>query len=302
MLDSADATAWQADVLARGFTWPQSPRWIEGKLFVSDIHHGRVVSVDDGGEVSVELEKAYDVTPPFIPCGLLPTAGDTLVVSMAENTVVSLASGEVVIDLSAAAHSVRPTDLVVAPTGHIFVSQIGFEIAAGGEWAESPLIRVGPDSHVDVADEGGTFMITSGLGILPDDETLIVTEVGKAALHALTIGADGSLTDRRVYAELDVHGMCIDAEGGVWVAQTGSRQCVRVAPGGGSITDRIDLPEGGSAVACALGGRDGKTLFITMGIESLDADKSRNGLGGLIVAARVDVPGQPVRVHGGFRA
>jgi len=70
------------------------------------------------------------------------------------------------------------------------------------------------------------------------------------------------LINHRVFAQFsEIHpdGICLDQEGGIWVSSFSKGQFLRVLEGG-AITHRIDVP-GRHAVACQLGGQNGKTLF-----------------------------------------
>lgn len=281
-----------AEPFADGFTWPQSPRWIDARLYVSDLHAGRVVSYDDDGTEHV-VYASDDPDEAFAPCGIVTWDGELAAISMSVNRLVSLRDGRTLAQFDAA-YSTLPTDVVRLPSGDLVLSQVGSDIWHGAEFTTSPLIRVRPDGSAAAIGEAGDFMITSGIGLSADGSTLFVTEVGTGTLYALTVAEDGSLSDRRVHARLDVHGACVDLDGGVWIAQTSQSACVRVSPDGASITDVVSLPEGsGTAVACELGGPDLRTLYITTGTESLDAEKSRAGRAGHVVRTEVDVPGVP---------
>jgi sugar lactone lactonase YvrE len=103
----------------------------------------------------------------------------------------------------------------------------------------------------------------NGMVITPDRTTLIVAESIGRRLTAYTIGADGSLSNRRIFADgLDgpPDGICLDAEGGVWTSMTLANQFDRIIEGG-TVTDRIDMGDR-TAIACALGGPERRTLFM----------------------------------------
>ena len=94
------------------------------------------------------------------------------------------------------------------------------------------------------------------------DDVLIVAESYGHCLTAFTVASDGSLSERRVWADLgdaNPDGICLDAEGAVWYADAPHRRCVRVAEGGG-VLDVVEVDRG--CFACMLGGTDGRTLFI----------------------------------------
>ena len=81
-------------------------------------------------------------------------------------------------------------------------------------------------------------------------------------LTAFDIAADGSLSNRRVWADLDgdfPDGICLDAENAVWYADVPNKHCVRVREGG-EVLQTIDLDRG--CFACMLVGVDNRTLFL----------------------------------------
>ena len=171
--------------------------------------------------------------------------------------------------------------MVVDDTGRAYV---GSQAREGGVIA-----RIDPDDSVTVVAENLDF--PNGMVITPDRATLIVAESIGRRLTAFTVGADGSLSDRRLFADgLDgpPDGICLDAEGGVWVAMTLAHQFERIVEGG-TVTDRIDMGDR-TAIACTLGGPERRTLFL---LSSTDAYPQR--LIGTklsrVDAMIVDVPG-----------
>ena len=123
------------------------------------------------------------------------------------------------------------------------------------------VVRVDTDETATVVAENLDF--PNGMVITPDRTTLIVAESVGRRLTAYTIGADGSLTDRRTFADgLDgpPDGICLDADGGVWAAMTLANPFDRIVAGG-EVTDRIDIGDR-TAIACTLGGPERRTLFL----------------------------------------
>jgi len=107
---------------------------------------------------------------------------------------------------------------------------------------------------------------------------LIIAESYGKRLTAFDIGGDGSLSNRRVWADLGdgvPDGICIDVEMAVWYADVPNKRCVRVKEGG-EVLQTVQLDRGG--FACTLGGADKKTLFI-MAAEWHGAAKMMDGAG-----------------------
>ena len=133
------------------------------------------------------------------------------------------------------------------------------------------IIRVDPDDSATIVAEDLDF--PNGMVITPDRKTLIVAESIGRRLSAFTIGGDGALHDRRIFADgLDgpPDGIALDAEGAVWASMTLAHQFERIIAGG-AVTDRIDMGER-VAIACTLGGPDRRTLFL---LSSTDAYPQR---------------------------
>jgi sugar lactone lactonase YvrE len=82
-------------------------------------------------------------------------------------------------------------------------------------------------------------------------------------------------------------GMCIDSEGGLWIAHWGAG-CVRRLLPDGRCDSVVHVPVS-QVSSVALGGPDLRTLYITTAAEALDG---REPLAGGLFAARVDVAGR----------
>ena len=124
------------------------------------------------------------------------------------------------------------------------------------------------------------------MAVTPADGALRGAESYGNRLTAVSIGDDGALSNRRVWADLpDDHpvGICLDAEGAVWAADVGNRHCVRVREGG-EVLQTIDADRG--CFACALGGVDGTTLYIVTAAWPNDFRTPT----GQVLAVQVEVP------------
>ena len=270
-------------ILLAGLAFPEGPRWHDDRLWFSDMHAHRVMTVDLDGhsETIVDVEHC--------PSGLgwLPD-GRLLVVSMTDRRLLRLDPDglQEVADLSGlASHDCN--DMVVDAHGRAYIGNFGFDLHARAEAKNAEIVLVTPDGDARVVAEDLHF--PNGTVITPDGRTLIVGESFGACLTAFDIAEDGSLSGRRVFAKLDgllADGICLDAEGAVWVASPVSHAAVRVAEGGAE-KDRVAVET--QAYACMLGGPDGRTLFLctsgAMGPEDCRAQRS-----GRIEAVTVEVP------------
>jgi sugar lactone lactonase YvrE len=268
-------------VFVSGIGFGEGPRWHDGRLWFSDFHQHSVSSVGDDGTRVVQLE--IDDSPSGL--GWLPD-GRLLVVAMESRRVLRVEpDGGVVThaDLSAVAVG-RANDMVVAADGTAYVGNFGFEL--GTPMQPAVLARVQPDGTVDVVADGLEF--PNGTVITPDGRTLIVGESMAKRVTAFTIADDGTLHDRRLWADLgDVmpDGCTLDTEGAIWFADARGTAVVRVREGG-EVTDRIEADQ--HTFACALGGDDGRTLFVICA-DGFGGEEDAPPTG-TVRTARVDVP------------
>jgi len=265
----------QATQLIDGLHFGEGPRWHDGRLWFSDFYDHAVKAVGLDGSVEVMADV------PHQPSGLgwLPD-GRLLVVSMVDRTVLRQEpDGTLAVhaDLSDLA-PFHCNDMVVDAQGRAYVGNFGFDLDAflaehgvEGALAEpgpprTVLLRVDPDGSVHVVADGLKF--PNGTVITPDGATLIVAETLGLCLTAFTIADDGSLHDRRLWADLGFHapdGICLDADGNVWVANPLSPEAVLYAPGGAAI-EKVETSQ--PCFACMLGGDDGRTLFCLTAVSS----------------------------------
>ncbi len=145
-------------------------------------------------------------------------------------------------------------ELVVDGRGNAYVNGGGFDMMAGEPYAPGGIVLAKPDGTVQQVADGLAF--PNGMAVTADNRTLIVGESYAKRLTAYDIANDGTLDNRRVWADLGdgvPDGICIDTEGAVWYADVPNKHCVRVREGG-DVLDTVALDRG--AFACALGGPD----------------------------------------------
>jgi sugar lactone lactonase YvrE len=281
-------------VLADGIYFGEGPRWRDGRLWFSDFYAHAVKSVSLAGDLRTEFE--IDDQPSGL--GWMPD-GSLLVVSMTKRQVLRRTSDGAIslhADLSHIA-TWHCNDMVVDAQGGAYVGNFGFnldaEIAARGvpdvlaNHPTAKLAYVAPDGQTRIAAEDMHF--PNGPVITPDGKTLILGETLAACLTAFDIGANGDLSNRRVWAPTSPavpDGICLDAEGAIWVANPIAPQCVRIAQGG-EVKETIDT--GAPCYACMLGGDDGRTLFM-LTASSSDSHAAAASPSGKILIATVDSP------------
>ncbi len=277
-------------IVVEGLAFGEGPRWHEGRLWLSDMHGHQVLAVTDDGSGPGQVEVIGEV--PTQPSGLgwLPD-GRLLVVSMTDRRLLRLepdGTWHEHADLTSVA-TFHCNDMVVDSAGNAYVGNFGFDLGTKGVApVPADLALVRPDGTVTVAARGLDF--PNGSVITPDGATLIVAESVGRRLAAFDIAADGTLSGRRVWADLDrgvPDGICLDAEGAVWFADPRANRVVRVAEGG-EVLASIDADRG--CFACMLGGPGRRTLYVLTASTS-QADKAAAERTGQVVAVDVDVPG-----------
>jgi len=275
------------EAFVKGLAFPEGPRWHDGALWLSDFYQRRVLRVTADGQV----HPVVDV--PGQPSGLgwLPD-GRLLVVSMNDRRLLRLDGNTLVQAADLSGLSPWPcNDMLVDGQGRAYIGSFGFDLQARAPFAPANLLMVTPEGRVQVAAQDMHF--PNGTVLTPDGRTLIVAESYGQRLTAFDVGAGGTLANRRVWAQLagkgvGPDGICLDAEGAIWVASPVSRELLRVRQGG-EVTDRI--PTEGQAVACMLGGDDRRTLFVLTGRVLVTPEQSLADRSGMVWTTRVPVPG-----------
>jgi len=236
--------------LMNGLVIGESPRWHEGRLWFAHWGAQEIIAVDVEGnsEVVAQGPSGLGWSIDWLPDGRLLVTGRQLLRREADGSLVTHA------DLSGVSDGWN--EIVVDGRGNIYLNSVGFRFGEE-EFRPGIIALVTPDGSVRQVADGIAF--PNGMVVTPDNSTLIVAESFAGRLTAFDIAADGSLSNRRVWAEgLAPDGICVDAEGAVWTS-TGKADCVRVGEGG-EILQRIELDR--SPFACMLGGNDRKTLFM----------------------------------------
>jgi sugar lactone lactonase YvrE len=248
----------ELETLLDGLSFPESPRWHDGRLWVCDWGAHRLLTVDaDGHARTVAEVRSFPFCIDWRPDGRL------LVTSAAQRAVLALGEDGTLAryaDLSGLGPYPPINEIVVDGRGNAYVDGGGFDMLAGDPPAPGTIALVTPDGAARTVADGIHF--GNGMAITPDGGTLIVAESHAGRLSAFTIDPDGSLSDRRVWAQVPgsaPDGICLDAEGAVWYADVPHRQCVRVAAGG-EILATVSADRG--CFSCALGGPDGDTLYV----------------------------------------
>jgi sugar lactone lactonase YvrE len=257
--------------LIDGLSFTECPRWRDGRIYVTDRYTQSVLAVATDGTAETFART------PGLPAGLgfLPD-GRLLITSMLDRKVLRREAGGSVVE-HADLSGLTPwqlNDMLVDREGRAWVGNFGFDLLGGARACPTVLVCVKPDGTATIA--AGELWFPNGMVLTPDGRTLIVAETFMNRLSAFTVTGD-VLSERRTWAAFgpppastDVSemiaqaavvpdGICLDAEGAVWVADVVGNRFIRVAEGGAILDER--KTDGLNAFACMLGGEDGRTLF-----------------------------------------
>jgi sugar lactone lactonase YvrE len=259
----------------RGFL--EAPHWRGDEVWTSDLHRHEVIAVSVDGATRVVA--TLDDQPSGL--GFLPD-GSAIVVSILQRRVVQVGDGSLYADL--ADLTIGGANDMIVVDGRAYVGSFGYDVFARAPKAPGNIVVVDVDRSVRVATEGLAF--PNGMAVT-DEGTLLVAETQASRIVEFDIADDGSLLDRRVWADLPGRpdGMTVDAEGAAWVALSREGRFVRVLRGG-ECTDSVVTRPGWRAISCCLGGDDLRSLYGTTALVNEPAATAA------LEVARVDVPGR----------
>jgi sugar lactone lactonase YvrE len=272
----------RALVAGRGLV--ESPRWHDDRLYFSDWSAGEVLAVDLAGDTEVVARvKSLPLCTAWLPDGRL------VIVSSPDGRLLRREP-----DGSLVTHAdlgeTGWNDIVVDGRGNAYINRIGFNPTAAEEFTPGFVHLATPAGSVrQVADD---IAFPNGMAVSPDNATLIVADSYRHHLVAFDIGADGGLSNRRVWADLGEgtpDGICVDAQNAVWYADVPNHRCARVIEGG-AVLQTVELDRG--CFACALGGPDGTTLFVVAAEwRGMTEPEPVSPGTGQVLTIQVDVPG-----------
>ena len=269
--------------LVTGLVVGESPRWHDGRLWYANWGAQEIRTVDDSGsgEVIARAPKPAGYCIDWLPDGALIVTGDDSLLRRA-------ADGSFTIHADLSALGEGWNEVTVDGRGNIYVNSVGFRFGQE-DFRPGTIAVVRPDgTATQVADN---IAFPNGMVITPDNSTLVIAESWANKLSAFDIESDGTLSNRRVWAEVSGDGICLDAEGAIWCSGVSGNtpECLRVREGG-EVLDRITLDR--ACFACMLGGEDGRTLFLMTaewrGVERMgELFRSQTGQ---VQTMRVDLP------------
>jgi sugar lactone lactonase YvrE len=246
----------ELQILISDLIFPESPRWHDDRLWIADWGAQEMLAVDLQGQSDVIAHvPSFPFSIDWLPDGRL------LIVSASDEQLLRRErDGSMMVHANLIGLADHPwNEIVVDARGNAYINNIGFDFPEG-EFATGIIAVVTPDGTArQVADD---VAFPNGMVVTPDNATLIVAESYGSRLTAFDITPDGSLANRRVWADLNggaPDGICLDAEGAIWYGDVPNKCCVRVREGG-EVLQTIELDRG--CFACMLGSEGKQTLFL----------------------------------------
>jgi sugar lactone lactonase YvrE len=297
---------------AEGPIFGESPRWhaSTNTLYMSDMIGCKMYTINAAGEIALLQDVENQ------PNGMHFLNSNTLITSsMFDSKIyrykIDSGKSELYADLSSVMTGYCG-DMVIDRSGHVFIDDTGARVLHGENPRPGRLLMIEPQNQkVSIVAEGIVF--PNGIAIDSTGETLYLSATFSYELLKFSLNTDtGLLTDKE--AIWDTHelgtmtgkpfnrfcgidGICLDAEDGMWMSMLGYQTFIR-RDKHGKITHQIDVD--GDATACALGGPDGKTLFMVVnkvpeGEDLFNAMRAKRTKCS-VMTARVDVSfgGNPV--------
>jgi len=268
----------------------ESPRWHDGACWFSDIGGGKVYRLDPAdGKAQAILSGMPG------PSGLGWTVdGDMLLATLHDSTIYRMgADGIARVFVGPERHKASGTNDMATAGGRSYVTCSGYVLEPGDDGTAPPK----PQGSILLIDHktgscqtvASGYYMPNGVAITPDGKTLIVAELYARRVLRFPIRDDGTLGDHAVFAEFDhiVDGLCLDAEGGLWLG-TGRDRFQRI-DAQGNPAGVVEVP-GWSCVAQMLGGPDGRTLIMVTNFMERPDDILSGKAKGRILATRVDIP------------
>ena len=220
--------------LVTGLAFAEGLRFLDGRLWFSDIYDRTVYTVDASNGKVIRAVETSDRPSGIVLCG----GGRAFVTQQETRTTVEITQDGTVLphaDLSAIAEW-HVNDMTSAPSGGLYVGNYGDDSVPPDAPHPAKLAHVSADGSVRAVAEDLDF--ANGMSMTDDERTLLVAETRSTPprISAFDIGPAGDLGNRRIFAEFESSrmpdGIAMLPGGGLLVAMPFASEIVRVSPQG----------------------------------------------------------------------
>jgi sugar lactone lactonase YvrE len=291
----ANVQEFQAEVCTTdSFFLGESCRWdeVRGELCWVDVYTGRFFRAH-ADATNVEVVRSYEVEGFLSAVAPMRDRSEGWIVGVNQSIAVLDETGGLRELARPEAHNapdVRMNDGAADPWGRFWIGSMASDYGAG----RGSLYRFHESKGVEKV--LGDLTIANGLGWSPDRRTMYFVDSVPGTIHAFDVDEDGEISNKRLFAELDgpsegaPDGLCVDAEGSIWVAVWGGYEVRRYAPSG-ELTARVKVPTAQPS-CCAIGGEHGTSLYVTTAREEMSAELlAREPDAGRLFCAEIGVRG-----------
>jgi sugar lactone lactonase YvrE len=288
--------AHELELLVDDAIFGESPRWHAGALWFSDIGGDKVWRIASDGTRTAALSTVRG------PSGLGWTrSGDMLVTSLVDHTIYRVGpDGEARAFCGPEQHGTLGTNDMASAGSRSYVTCAG-RVYQMGDTMEQIAAPVGKVIMIDhdtaaVRTVAQGYAMPNGIAFTPDGKSIVFSELFASRLVQFDVAADGTLSNERTFAVLDgfADGICMDAEGAVWASTGSAERCHwQRVDASGKVLESIPLGGGWHCIACALGGEDGRDLFLVANKTETPDDVWNGRAKSRVYRTRVTVPAAP---------
>jgi sugar lactone lactonase YvrE len=275
-------------------------RWdeVREELYWIDVTTGRFFRAK-ADATKVDIVRTYEVGGYITALAPLEPRSDGWIVASDQSISLLNEAGvmhEVARPEARNAPEVRTNDGAADPWGRFWIGSMAFDAAPG----RGSLYRY----HASTGAETmfGDVTISNGIAWSPDRRTMYYVDSGPGTIHTFDVDEVGETSNKRLFAQFDVaregtpDGLCIDANGAIWVAVWGGYEVRAYSPSGEQVA-RVKVPTAQPS-CCAIGGANATTLYITTAQEDLDqATLDAQPDAGRLFCADVHVAGLPLETY-----
>jgi gluconolactonase len=245
----------KVEKLADGFQFTEGPTAdSEGNVYFSDIPASRIHIWSVDGKLGTFRENSGQSN------GLMfDSHGNLIACEGGTRQLTSIAPDKKVTVLANSFGGKKlnsPNDLWIDPQGGIYFSDPRYGKQDGVEQDGHHVYYLAPGEK-ELKRVIGDMKKPNGLVGTPDGKQLYVTDEGGDKTYVYQIGADGTLSGKKLLVEKGSDGMTRDENGNLYL----TNESVWIYSPDGKLLEEIKVPEGAANVC--FGGKDRKTLFIT---------------------------------------